>query len=159
MPSSIHYLRQLRRRSALAWRVYAEYSPIERSLDARLTHIGYGVDNRMTVWPLRRSREPKPSGLGMVSLLFSCPPNSWNVPACYVICLLFSTRKLGVHFTSSGRPLNTRGGPEYRAAVPTLTSHVSTRAFRNQRPRLRLLRLAVAMAGQGQTESPSRQLL
>jgi hypothetical protein len=52
-------------------------------------------------------------------------------PACYVIRLLFSKRKLGVHFTSSGRPLNTRGGPEHRAAVPTLTSHVSTRAFRN----------------------------
>jgi hypothetical protein len=67
VPSSSHYLRQLRRWSALAWRAYAEYSPIERSLDARRTHIGYGLDKRRTVWPLRRSREPKPSGLGMVS--------------------------------------------------------------------------------------------
>ena len=50
-------------------------------------------------------------------------------PASAVIRLLSSERKLGVHFTSSGRPLNTFGGPEHRVAVPMLTSHVSTRGI------------------------------
>ena len=73
MPSSIHYLHQLRRWSALAWRVYAEYSPIERSLDARRTDIGLTMDTLRTTGPLRRAREPKPSGLGMVSFSHFSP--------------------------------------------------------------------------------------